>query len=153
MSAGGAFAAKLKKLARTWLDSDFPVSDAPATSAAENFSWTRCMPFVLIHLGCFAAFYTGASAAAVSVALFWYFFRVFALTAFYHRYFAHRAFRTNRFWQFMFAVAGLTAIQRGPLWWAAHHRRHHLYADSEGDAHSPLRGVLWSHFGWFTCEK
>lgn len=153
----GAFAAtgegfwhRAKVVVRSWADSDFITDE---TASGKKFAWSRCFPFVLVHLGCFAAFYTGASAAALWAALFWYAFRVFALTAFYHRYFSHRAFKANRFWQFMFAVAGMTAIQRGPLWWAAHHRRHHLYADSEEDAHSPLQGVLWSHFGWFTCEK
>lgn len=144
-----------KSLARSiaaWFDAD---ASAPAVSSesAARFSWLRCMPFIGIHLGCLGALYTGASAAALWTALFWYLFRVFALTAFYHRYFSHRAFKTGRIRQFVFAIMGMTAIQRGPLWWAAHHRRHHLYADTEQDAHSPLRGVLWSHFGWFTCEK
>lgn len=145
-------AAFIRRTARAWLDSDTSVALANEEDN-DKFSFVRCLPFIAIHLGCLAAFYTGASAVALWAALFWYGFRVFALTGFYHRYFSHRAFRANRFWQFIFAVCGLTAIQRGPLWWAAHHRRHHKYSDTEHDAHSPLRGVLWSHFGWFTCGK
>ena len=143
----------IKKSIQLWLDADAYAASISTAPGNESFSWLRCMPFILIHLGCFAVFVTGVSAAAVYAALFWYFFRVFSLTAFFHRYFSHRTFQTNRFWQFIFAVFGMTAIQRGPLWWAAHHRRHHLYADTEEDAHSPLQGVLWSHFGWFTCGK
>ena len=63
-----------------------------------------------------------------------YFVRMFAITAFYHRYFSHRAFRTSRAMQFLFALAGASAVQRGPLWWASHHRHHH--ADGKlGDIH------------------
>ena len=149
-SGSGGLREFIRQNARAWFD-----SDAAGRLVAEDdkFSWVRCLPFIFIHLGCFAALYTGASAVALWAALFWYGFRVFSLTAFYHRYFSHKAFKANRFWQFIFAVCGMTAIQRGPLWWAAHHRRHHKYADTEQDAHSPLRGVLWSHFGWFTCGK
>ena len=133
-----------------WCDSD---AAAEKMDKDDKISWVRCIPFIAIHVGCFSALYFGVSAVALWTALFLYFLRVFALTAFYHRYFAHRAFQTNRFWQFIFAVLGMTAIQRGPLWWAAHHRRHHLYADTEEDAHSPLRSFCWSHFGWFVCNK
>ncbi|MFB6260742.1 MAG: acyl-CoA desaturase, partial [Thiohalorhabdaceae bacterium] len=76
------------------------------------------------------------------------------ITAFYHRYFSHRAFRTSRAFQFVMAVAGCTAGQRGPLWWAGHHRRHHANADGPGDVHSPARaGFLQSHMGWFLAPE
>ena len=139
---------------RAWLDADSPVPKSVKSGTdADKIDFIRCIPFVAIHLGCFVALWTGVSAAAAAVAVGLYAFRVFALTAFYHRYFSHRSFKTNRFWQFVFAIWGMTAVQRGPLWWAAHHRRHHLHADTDEDAHSPLKGVIWSHFGWFTCSR
>jgi len=55
--------------------------------------------------------------------------------------------------QFLLALGGTTAVQKGPLWWAAHHRKHHLYADTDRDIHSPQRGFWWSHVGWFLCDK
>ena len=138
---------------RAWFDSDTARENGKAGKtdkigkAESEFQLLRCAPFLLIHLGCFAALYTGVSWAAFGAALFWYAFRVFALTAFYHRYFSHRTFKTGRVRQFIFAVCAMTAIQRGPLWWAAHHRRHHLHSDTEEDAHSPITGsVWWSHF-------
>ena len=145
---------------RAWFDSDTARENGKAGKtdkigkAESEFQLLRCAPFLLIHLGCFAALYTGVSWAAFGAALFWYAFRVFALTAFYHRYFSHRTFKTGRVRQFIFAVCAMTAIQRGPLWWAAHHRRHHLHSDTEEDAHSPITGsVWWSHFGWFASNK
>jgi stearoyl-CoA desaturase (delta-9 desaturase) len=82
-----------------------------------------------------------------------YALRMFAVTAFYHRYFAHRAFKTSRALQLLFALLGASAVQRGPLWWAAHHRHHHAHSDRPGDAHSPRQhGFLWSHMGWFLAR-
>jgi len=90
------------------------------------------------------------SAAAVTLAIALYLARMFFITAFYHRYFAHRAFRASRRLQFVMAVLGCTAGQRGPLWWAGHHREHHVTADTPEDPHSPAhRGFLHSHMGWF----
>ena len=45
-----------------------------------------------------------------------------------------------------------SAVQRGPLWWAAHHRKHHRHSDTELDVHSPHEhGFWWSHMGWITA--
>lgn len=71
-----------------------------------------------------------------------------SVTLCYHRYFSHRAFKTSRWFQFLLALWGATSLQRGPLWWAAIHREHHLHADSEGDWHSPRDGFWHAHHGW-----
>ena len=55
--------------------------------------------------------------------------------------------------QFVLAFSGATAAQKGPLWWAGHHRNHHRDSDTERDVHSPLRGFWWSHVGWILCDK
>ena len=127
--------------------------DNAATSADTNshrIDWWRVIPFVLMHLACFALIWVGFSVFALIFAIALYAVRMFAITGFYHRYFAHKAFQTSRFGQFIFAILGATAVQRGPLWWAAHHRNHHAHSDEEDDAHSPVQhGFLWSHIGWF----
>lgn len=120
----------------------------------EGTDWLRIVPFMVLHLGCLGVLWTGWSWTAVAVAAGLYFIRMFAITGFYHRYFSHRTYKTNRFWQFVFAVLGNSSVQRGPLWWAGHHRHHHRYADQEDDVHSPVRhGFLWSHVGWLTTRK
>ena len=85
---------------------------------------------------------TRASVDAVSVAAALYVIRMFAITGIYHRYFSHRTFKTTRWFQFLAALLGNTCVQRGPLWWAAHHRHHHRYSDHELDIHS------WSEYRW-----
>ena len=136
-----------RKVAR-WFDNSVPDPEAAPTGV----DWVRVAPFVAMHLACLAVFWVGWSWAAVSVALALYFVRMFAITGFYHRYFSHRTFRTSRPAQFAFAVLGASACQRGPLWWAAHHRHHHRHSDTELDPHSPGRhGLWWSHVGWITA--
>jgi stearoyl-CoA desaturase (delta-9 desaturase) len=107
------------------------------------------VPFVAIHLAVILVFFVPFSWAAVGLCAATYALRVFALTAGYHRYFSHRAYKTSRVFQFILAALGCSALQRGPLWWAANHRSHHKYSDQEEDPHSPVRhGVWWSHIGW-----
>jgi len=79
-----------------------------------------------------------------------YFVRMFAVTGVYHRYFSHRSYKTSRVLQFLLALLGTSATQKGPLWWAAAHRMHHKHSDTEKDIHSPLqRGFWYAHLGWW----
>ena len=116
--------------------------------------WVRAAPFVLIQAACAFVLLTGWSWTAVSVAVGLYIVRMFAITGFYHRYFSHRTFKTSRAFQFIMAWVGASSAQRGPIWWAAHHRHHHLESDTEEDIHSPRhKGFMMSHCGWFLTER
>lgn len=120
----------------------------------DTIDWFRVIPFILIHFGALAALWTHFEWYLVWVALFLFVVRMFAITGFYHRYFAHKTFKTSRLMQFIFAFIGSTAAQRGPIWWASHHRRHHLNSDRHNDHHSPhTHHFLWSHMGWFLAKK
>jgi stearoyl-CoA desaturase (delta-9 desaturase) len=114
----------------------------------------RTLPYMLLHLACLAVLWVGWSPVAVALACALYAVRMFAITGFFHRYFAHRSFKTSRAAQFIFAVVGSMAVQRGPLWWASHHRQHHLLSDQPDDPHSPEQhGFWWSHTGWFLSPE
>lgn len=147
--------AHLSDMLRQWWDTDYhPEGQDKLRNAADTVDIKRCVPFILLHGGCLAVIWVGFSWFALAAAIALYVIRMFAITAFYHRYFSHRTFRTSRFAQFMFAVIGNTAMQRGALWWAAHHRHHHQHSDEDPDVHSPtIRGFLWSHIGWITSPR
>ncbi|MCK9367271.1 MAG: fatty acid desaturase [Metallibacterium scheffleri] len=136
---------------RQWFDTA-PIAGA-GIAADHGIDWLRVLPFVALHVACLAVIWVGVSWTAILVALGLYVLRMFAITGFYHRYFAHRAFRTSRAAQLVFAILGASAVQRGPLWWAAHHRHHHKHADTERDPHTPRRGFWWSHMGWFLSRS
>jgi len=143
--------ARLYGALRAWFDN---AAAAAQADTARGIDWAQVAPFIALHLGCLAVFWTGWSATALLTALALYAVRMFAITGFYHRYFSHKTFRASRAMQLAFAVLGATAVQRGPLWWASQHRHHHAHADGEHDAHSPRRhGFLWAHLGWFLARE
>ena len=137
---------------RRWFDTQAREEDP--TVDARRIDWLRAVPFLAMHLACVAVVWVGVSPIAVGVAAALYALRMFAITAFYHRYFSHRTFRTSRAVQFAFALIGAASVQRGPLWWAAHHRHHHRHADTVADPHSPnVHGFWWSPAGWFLTRE
>ncbi|WP_197452145.1 acyl-CoA desaturase [Rosistilla carotiformis] len=126
----------------------------PRKLESEEIAWARLFGLIAMHLGCLGLVWVSWSVFNIAAAIGLYLLRAFALTAFYHRYFAHRAFKTSRPVQFAGALIGLTALQKGPLWWAAHHRHHHRQSDQPDDVHSPIpRGFIWSHFGWILADR
>lgn len=122
---------------------------------AEKFDWVQSIPFLLVHVGAVVGVILyPPSWALVGLAVGFYYLRMWAIVIGYHRYFSHRSFKTSRAFQFFLALLGTSAVQKGPLWWAAHHRHHHRHSDQEPDVHSPtLKGFLWAHVGWILCAK
>ncbi len=117
-----------------------------------RMNWGRSLPFWLVHMLPLGLFWTGARPRDWAVCAALYFARMFFITGAYHRYFSHRSYKMGRVMQFLMAFGGTLATQKGVLWWAAHHRKHHKLSDQEGDVHSPKDGVWWSQAGWILCH-
>ncbi len=121
---------------------------------SKKVDWITSLPFLSAHVACLAAFWTGVSWRALALCFALYIIRMFGITAGYHRYFSHRSYRTGRIFQFLLAWIGSAALQKGPLWWAAHHRHHHRYSDQPEDVHSPKQsGFWWAHLGWILSDR
>jgi stearoyl-CoA desaturase (Delta-9 desaturase) len=124
-----------------------PLPEKPLASGLP--SWLKNAPFFTIHLLCLLVFVTGVDALSLTLCASLYLIRMFGITGGYHRYFAHRAYKTSRVFQFVLAWIGCSALQKGPLWWCSHHRHHHRHSDTGEDVHSPYQPSLWwSHLGW-----
>ena len=82
-----------------------------------------------------------------------YLVRTIGITLGYHRLLAHRSFRVPRVLEFALACLGASALQKGPLWWAYHHRLHHRSADTSRDPHTPRKGWFYSHIGWILSSE
>ena len=105
--------------------------------------------FVGMHLSLVLVFFVPVSWPIVALTLGGYALRMWAITGGYHRYFAHRSYKTSRAFQLVLAVLGSMSMQNGPIWWASVHRRHHKHSDQAGDPHSPVRHGFWyAHVGW-----
>src|SRR5262245_13006376 len=124
-------------------------SETEADEEYDDIIYPSAIPFILVHLGCFAASWTGVTWQALAIGVTLYWLRIFAIGAGYHRYFSHRSYSTSRAFQFVLALLSQTTAQKSVLWWTAKHRHHHLHSDTDQDVHSPrLTGFFYSHVGW-----
>ena len=133
-----------------------PIAAQPTAPIVEHtdIMYPSAIPFVLVHLACVAALWTGVTYDALVLCFLLYWLRIFAIGAGYHRYFSHRAYRTSRAFQFALAVLSQSTAQKSVLWWASKHRHHHLHSDTETDVHSPRhKGFVYSHLGWIFSRK
>lgn len=127
----------------------------PAKELLFGNGWYNFAFFIGMHIMTFVGLqFMPSSKAAWLLCAGTYYLRMFGITGGYHRYFAHKSFSTNRIFQFVLGWIGCMSVQKGPLWWASHHRHHHKYTDQEEDVHSPLwKGFLWAHCGWFLLSE
>jgi stearoyl-CoA desaturase (Delta-9 desaturase) len=127
---------------------------ASVLAKRKQYDWATMTPFVLLHASVVLVFFVPFTLEMIAWVTGSYFLRMFFVTAGYHRYFSHRSFKLNRFWQFVVAFMAQTSSQKGVLWWAAHHRDHHLHSDRKTDLHSPVHeGFWWSHLGWILSDE
>jgi stearoyl-CoA desaturase (delta-9 desaturase) len=116
------------------------------------------VPMLALAASVPAAWGWGLSWLDIGLAAFFYCLTCLGVTIGFHRYFTHGAFKANRALRIALAVAGSAAMQGPVVTWVADHRRHHAYADREGDPHSPwrygssaaalVRGFWHAHLGW-----
>ena len=120
-----------------------------------DFGWLVSLPFYAVHVAAVVGVaLMGFSWKGVALALALYYVRMFGVTGGYHRYFSHRTYRTSRAFQFVLAFLAQSSVQKGALWWAAHHRDHHKYSDTPKDPHSYRDYGFWySHVGWILSSE
>jgi stearoyl-CoA desaturase (delta-9 desaturase) len=120
----------------------------------KSYDLGAMLPFIAMHASVLLVFTVPFTPAMIGWLAGSYFLRMFGVTGGYHRYFSHRSYKLNRFWQFCLAFLAQTSGQKGALWWAAHHRDHHLHSDQKTDLHSPVHeGFWWSHLGWILSDE
>lgn len=130
-----------------------PSNPTGADRSVDRTDWVAAIPFFAVHVAPLAAFFVVVTWQDWVLCAVLYLTRMFCITAGYHRYFSHRSYRMGRVAQFLMAFGGTTALQKGPLWWAGHHRLHHRFSDQDDDVHSPRDGFWWSHVGWILSTK
>ncbi len=127
---------------------------SPPPLEHDDIIYPSAVGFVLVHLACLGAIWTGVTGTSLVLCVTFYLVRMFAITAGFHRYFSHRSYKTGRVFQFLLAFVGQTSAQSGTLWWAAKHREHHAHSDTPGDVHSPVHhGFLFAHLGWIFYRR
>lgn len=100
----------------------------------------------------------GVSAVDLAIFALMYLLGMIGLEVGMHRYFSHHAFEAKPALRNALAILGAMGGQGSVLVWATSHRKHHRFADREGDPHSArprgagwigrLRGLWHGHFAW-----
>jgi stearoyl-CoA desaturase (Delta-9 desaturase) len=103
-----------------------------------------------------------ATALDYSLFVVFYAIQMFGITIGFHRYVAHKSFKTSRFFEGVLMIAGSMALEGPLLFWVSTHRRHHRFADEPGDPHSPnlsgagiggkLKGLWYAHIPWMFSD-
>jgi stearoyl-CoA desaturase (Delta-9 desaturase) len=150
-------------------------SPATGTSSRPAFTFGRrpgqevaviavfvAVPMLALVLAVPVAWGAGLGWTDVLLAVFFYCLSGLGVTVGFHRYLTHGGFRAGRPLRIALAVAGSAAMQGSVIAWVADHRRHHAYADRDGDPHSPwrygtgpggvARGLLHAHIGWLFTD-
>ncbi|MCB0354203.1 MAG: acyl-CoA desaturase [Bdellovibrionales bacterium] len=110
--------------------------------------------FWAVHLTCILVLWVGVSWVAVAMCFALYVVRMFGITGGFHRYFSHHSYKTSRIFQFLLGFLGTTSAQKGPIWWASHHRHHHRHSDQPEDIHSPVvSSIYYAHVGWVLSSQ
>jgi stearoyl-CoA desaturase (delta-9 desaturase) len=142
-----------------------PLIEAEKSSLAIVMLWVFVAgPFVALVAAVPIAWGWGLSLLDAVMAGVGYLIAVAGVTVGFHRHLTHGSFKARRPLRVALAVAGSLAVEGPPTEWVADHRRHHAFADREGDPHSPWRygtgvralakGLFYAHCGWFfTKEK
>lgn len=75
--------------------------------------------------------------------IFWFFLSSIVVSAGYHRYFAHRAFKAGVWYEYMVLILGPLSGAGHVLGWVGVHRLHHNHSDTPEDPHSPKHQPVW----------
>lgn len=120
--------------------------------------WVGILFFIGIHLvaviGAPLYIYRyGLSFAETLLFFFYWFMTNMAITAGYHRLFAHACYKTHPLIHFVLLFFGAATFEQSALKWASQHRQHHQFTDTEQDPYNIQRGFWYAHAGWILLWK
>jgi stearoyl-CoA desaturase (Delta-9 desaturase) len=128
---------------------------APASRAGvvvdQRLCWTTVAGLAVVHAGSLVGvvwIIARPSVATLILAVVMYVACGLAMTAGYHRLFAHRAYRARAPVRWALLVLGAATFQNSALSWSADHRAHHADTDGAGDPHAITSGAWYAHVAW-----
>jgi stearoyl-CoA desaturase (Delta-9 desaturase) len=137
----------------------------PASLRIKRFSALTTMTLPLIGTAAAVYFLWTGNFTATDLWLFgaMYFVHMFGITVGFHRYLAHKAFKTSPAFEAVMMITGSMGAQGPLMFWVTTHRRHHRFSDQEGDPHSPnlhgrsfkarMRGLWYAHMPWMLSAE
>lgn len=108
---------------------------------------------ILSHLSIFYVIWFFNIYLLIGSIITYFVFITFGISAGYHRLLSHRSFQSPTWFKFITLLIGTLGLNASGLVWAAMHRQHHAYSDTEDDPHSPtFMGFLKTYFGIVTYQ-
>ncbi len=98
-------------------------------------------------------YHFGLTQGEIALFLFFFFATGMAITAGYHRLFAHVTYKTNPAIRFLLLFFGAATFEQSAIKWSSQHRQHHRFTDTEHDPHSTTKGFFYCHVGWIVFYK
>lgn len=139
------------------------LAEAPRRWVVVAMGVVIAVPFLALLAAVPVAWGWGLSWLDVTIGGAFYLVAGFGVSVGLHRHFTHGSFKAVRWLRVTLAVAGSLALEGSVTQWVADHRRHHAYADREGDPHSPWRfgatlaglakGLVFAHCGWLFARQ
>lgn len=121
------------------------------------------VPAIGFGIACYQVLSGRATALDYTLFAVFYAIQMFGITVGFHRYLAHKSFKTSRSFEGVLMIAGSMALEGPLLFWVTTHRRHHRYADEAGDPHSPnlsgaglrgkVKGLWYAHIPWMFSDQ
>ena len=120
-----------------------------------TLSWINVAFFGSIHAVAFLAPWCFSWSALGVMIFFHWLFGSIGICLGYHRLLSHRSLQLTPKWlEYAIVTIGALAMQGGPIFWVAGHRKHHAYTEDEDkDPYSSRRGFWWSHMGWILYPR
>jgi stearoyl-CoA desaturase (delta-9 desaturase) len=116
-------------------------------------NWITTSFMVAFHIGAVAAFFFFGWKPLLMAIFLWWVAGSLGVGMGYHRLLTHRGYKTPKLVEYFLTTCATLALEGGPIFWVATHRKHHQNTDKEGDPHSPRDGGLWAHMGWILTGK
>jgi stearoyl-CoA desaturase (delta-9 desaturase) len=121
-----------------------------------RLNWTNVFFMIAAH-GCAIGailwlILVRASPWTLALGVVWFALCGLAITAGYHRLFAHPTYRASRAVRFLYLLFGAASVQNSGLKWSIDHRLHHAKTDRDEDPYNIRRGFWWAHIGWVFFE-
>ena len=121
------------------------------------------VPAIGFAIAMYLMFTGRATALDYSLFAVFYAIQMFGVSIGFHRYLAHKSFKTSPFFEGVLMVAGSMALEGPVVFWVSTHRRHHRFSDEQGDPHSPnlsgaglsgkLKGLWYAHIPWMFSDQ
>jgi stearoyl-CoA desaturase (Delta-9 desaturase) len=130
------------------------MSAFPGSKPRPPLIWTNALMFALTFAVAaisvpWYGFTHGYSTADWVVFAFFLVANGMAITAGYHRLWAHRTYEAHWLLRLAYLIFGTMALQNSVFVWCSGHRTHHAHVDDEEhDPYSARRGFWFSHIGW-----